>query len=165
MNPFQPSPGGGFDAFVTQLSDAGSTLVYSSYLGGRGNEVGYAIAVDATRSCGDHQEEPVRATFRWRMPLQPAVAGGLDAFVTKIASERVNHPPVADAGDDQTVAEGTLVALDGWRALTLMAIPSASAGSKPMAPDCPVRLHGGAADLHRPPGRPLGDTGLCLHGE
>ena len=32
--------------FVTKLNAAGSALVYSTYLGGSGGEIGYAIAVD-----------------------------------------------------------------------------------------------------------------------
>jgi Beta-propeller repeat len=45
---FQTAHGGGFyDAFVTKLNPAGSGLVYSTYLGGSGDEYGQAIAVDA----------------------------------------------------------------------------------------------------------------------
>ena len=44
---FQTTYGGGTaDAFVTQLDAAGSALVYSTYLGGSGNEWGSAIALD-----------------------------------------------------------------------------------------------------------------------
>ena len=47
LNPVQPAFGGGFfDAFVTKLDAAGSTLLYSTYLGGSGGESGYGIAVD-----------------------------------------------------------------------------------------------------------------------
>jgi hypothetical protein len=47
---FQTTYGGGgcCDAFVTQLDAAGSALVYSTYLGGSGNDGGSAIAVDAS---------------------------------------------------------------------------------------------------------------------
>src|SRR5206468_9212110 len=44
---FQTSYGGGYsDAFVTQLNPAGSALLYSTYLGGSGDDRGYGIAVD-----------------------------------------------------------------------------------------------------------------------
>jgi hypothetical protein len=43
---FDPSYNGGPDVFVTKLNAAGSALVYSTFLGGGGSEVGYAIAVD-----------------------------------------------------------------------------------------------------------------------
>jgi uncharacterized repeat protein (TIGR01451 family) len=39
---------GTFEAFVTKLSANGSTLLYSTYLGGGGNEFGRSIAVDAS---------------------------------------------------------------------------------------------------------------------
>ena len=38
------------DAFVTKLSPAGNSLVYSTYLGGSGDEYGYGIAVDGAGS-------------------------------------------------------------------------------------------------------------------
>lgn len=48
---FQPSfGGGGSDAFVTKLSADGSSLAYSSYLGGNGAENGQGIVVDSTGS-------------------------------------------------------------------------------------------------------------------
>jgi hypothetical protein len=39
---------GGFDAFVTKFNPAGTALLYSTYLGGSGNDTGDGIAVDAT---------------------------------------------------------------------------------------------------------------------
>jgi hypothetical protein len=39
--------GGSYDAFVAKLNAAGSALVYSTYLGGAGTEVGYDIALDS----------------------------------------------------------------------------------------------------------------------
>src|SRR2546427_9174807 len=35
------------DAFVTKLDPTGSKLLYSTYLGGSGNDQGFGIAVDA----------------------------------------------------------------------------------------------------------------------
>src|SRR5262249_23661452 len=44
----QPSPGGGLtDGFVAKLSATGSTLIYSTYLGGSGYDFATGIAVDA----------------------------------------------------------------------------------------------------------------------
>jgi Beta-propeller repeat len=43
---FQPTSGGGSDAFVTKLNPTGSGLIYSTYLGGSGADVGRGIAVD-----------------------------------------------------------------------------------------------------------------------
>ena len=46
LNPLQASTGGGEDAFVVKLSATG-TLVYSTYLGGSGDERGAGIDVDS----------------------------------------------------------------------------------------------------------------------
>jgi hypothetical protein len=43
----QPAIGGGWDAFVTIVDGAGSSLVYSTFLGGNLGDEGSAIAVDA----------------------------------------------------------------------------------------------------------------------
>ena len=46
-NPIQATYGGSLgDAFITKLNSQGSALVYSTYLGGSGNENGRGIAVD-----------------------------------------------------------------------------------------------------------------------
>ncbi|HEX9392065.1 MAG TPA: SBBP repeat-containing protein [Usitatibacteraceae bacterium] len=47
---FQPAGGGGWDAFVTKLDAAGSTLIYSTLLGGSDFDEGTGIALDA---CGN----------------------------------------------------------------------------------------------------------------
>jgi len=46
-NAFQRTFGGEWDAFVTKLNPSGS-LVYSTYLGGSGDDEGYGIAVDSS---------------------------------------------------------------------------------------------------------------------
>ena len=46
-NAFQRALAGGADAFVMKLNDAGSELLYSTYLGGKGNDSGKAIAADS----------------------------------------------------------------------------------------------------------------------
>ncbi len=43
---FDTTFNGGTDAFVTKLNAGGAALVYSTYLGGSGNDDGYGIAVD-----------------------------------------------------------------------------------------------------------------------
>jgi beta-propeller repeat-containing protein len=80
--------GGGaspYDAFVTKLNPAGTAIVYSTFLGNSGFDVGLGIAVDGAGDAyvtggTDSTTFPgVNATS-----IQPANAGGLDAFVTKI---------------------------------------------------------------------------------
>ncbi len=83
MNPLQPVNGGGNDAFVAKLNPTGSALVYSTYLGGSGEDDGYGIAVD---SAGNAYVTGLTLStdFPTINPLQPANGGGQDAFVTKI---------------------------------------------------------------------------------
>jgi hypothetical protein len=45
---FQRTNGGSWDVFVTKLNAAGTALVYSTYIGGSGDEYGNAIAVDGS---------------------------------------------------------------------------------------------------------------------
>ena len=47
INAFQTTPGGLSDAFVAKLNPEGSALIYSTYLGGNGNEHAAGIAIDA----------------------------------------------------------------------------------------------------------------------
>ena len=63
MNPFQPQNANNVDAFVTEINAGGSALVYSTYLGGKRADRGYAIAVD---SSGDAYVTgfPVQSLFR-----------------------------------------------------------------------------------------------------
>jgi Beta-propeller repeat len=71
------------DAFVTKLSPAGNTLVYSSFLGGGGTEIGRGIAVDSTGAAyvagwTDSTDFPVA------FALQSSNAGGQDGFVASV---------------------------------------------------------------------------------
>ena len=75
---------GGVDAFVTELAPGGAGLVYSTYLGGAGNDYGRAIAVDnngeayVTGSTNSHNFPVVGCVFC-------AFRGGAaDAFVTEL---------------------------------------------------------------------------------
>jgi hypothetical protein len=84
MNPFQPAFGGGLDAFVTKINPTGSALVYSTYLGGSGEDAGNGIAVD---SAGNAYVTGLTRSinFPTMNPLQPTYGGGdSDAFVAKI---------------------------------------------------------------------------------
>jgi len=71
------------DIFVAKLNAAGSTLVYSTYLGGSGWEYSYEIAVDSAGNAyvaGSTNS----ADFPMASPLDNTLGGGSDATVTKL---------------------------------------------------------------------------------
>ncbi len=82
LNAFQGTHGGSYDAFATKFGPSGA-LVYSTFLGGSGFDQGMDIAVDGAGSAyitgrGDSDDFPTLNA------LQPANAGQIDAFVTKL---------------------------------------------------------------------------------
>ncbi|MGB2592707.1 MAG: SBBP repeat-containing protein, partial [Candidatus Acidiferrum sp.] len=70
------------EAFVTKLSSDGSTLAYSTFLGGSGGDSANAIAVD---NLGQVYVagQTLSADFPVAGPLQPASGGKSDAFISK----------------------------------------------------------------------------------
>jgi hypothetical protein len=50
VNATQKTPGGYGDAFVAALSPSGSALLFSTYLGGSGTDIGMAIGLDASNN-------------------------------------------------------------------------------------------------------------------
>jgi hypothetical protein len=81
---FQPVFAGGlWDAFVTKLDSTGSTLIYSTYLGGMGFDQAFAIAVD-DRGHAYTTGRTNSANFPTVNAFQGFSGGGLDAFVTKL---------------------------------------------------------------------------------
>ena len=84
---FQKTSGGGTDVFVTKMDATSSGLVYSTYLGGRGDDIGRGIVVDAFGNAYTmgSTESPDFPTTPGAFQLSFA-GGGLkgDAFVTKL---------------------------------------------------------------------------------
>src|SRR5207302_10296134 len=90
-NPLQPMYGGFQDAFVAKLDSSGSTLLYSTYLGGSGVEFGIGIAVDSTGNLYV-TGQTASANFPTANALQPANGGGDDAFVAKLVATASTLP-------------------------------------------------------------------------
>ena len=81
----QSSLGGGEDAFATRLSSDGSVLLYSTYLGGSGEDDGYGIAVGESgqASIVGHT---LSNNFPMEDPYQSSRAGLDDAFVFRLSA-------------------------------------------------------------------------------
>ena len=103
--------GGDRDAFVVKLNPAGSGLVYSTFLGGSGDDYGYGIAIDEPRSA-----YVTGATESADFPTTPGAFDtsyrGGDAFVVKLSpsgGRLVYATFLGDSGGDS----GTAIAADG----------------------------------------------------
>lgn len=81
--PVQANSGGGADAFLVRLNEAGNGFFYSSYLGGSGFDQGRSIAVDNT---GNAYVAGITGStdFPVFQAAQGALAGGLDVFVASV---------------------------------------------------------------------------------
>jgi beta-propeller repeat-containing protein len=120
---FQPTFGGGLcgpdfdllpcaDAFVTKLNATGTGLVYSSFLGGSGEDVGRGIAVDASGIA-----YLVGRTRSTNFPTSPGAflrqrRGNTDVFVSKVnsAGTALIYSTLLGGGDDDN---GKDIATDG----------------------------------------------------
>jgi hypothetical protein len=83
---FQTALAGLYDSFITKLNLTGSSLVYSTYLGGSNDDIGAAVALDAAGNI-----YAAGVTLSTDFPTTPAVfqgtfAGDQDVFVTKVNS-------------------------------------------------------------------------------
>jgi uncharacterized repeat protein (TIGR01451 family) len=91
VRPFQATYAGAQDSFVTKLNAAGSALVYSTYLGGSGNDEAYGIAVDASGSAyvtGWTSSTNFPTTSGAFQTTNHAIAPyGANAFVTKFSTD------------------------------------------------------------------------------
>ena len=110
--PLQARKDSDTDAFVTKVNPAGSTLVYSTYLGGGGADSGTGIAVDQLGSA-TIVGTTGSSNFPTAKPLQGVKGGGAtDAFVSTLASPGttlVSSSYLGGREDDQAtgVAIGT----------------------------------------------------------
>ena len=83
-SPLQATSGGYYDAFLAKLNAAGSALVFSTYLGGSGNEKAQGVAVDASGNA-----YLAGGTFSSDFPVTSGAFqtsygfGAFDAFVAK----------------------------------------------------------------------------------
>jgi Bacterial Ig-like domain (group 3)/Beta-propeller repeat len=114
MRPLQAANAGGRDAFVAKINSKGSQLVYSTYLGGSNLDYGVGIAVDNAGNA--YVTGSTYSTdFPTKNPLQAALAGSWDAFVTKInpsGSSVVYSTYLGGGGGDDVGGSGYGIAVD-----------------------------------------------------
>jgi hypothetical protein len=82
-NPVQATEAGGLDVFVTKLDRDGDRLIYSTYLGGSGDDQARDIAIDRQ---GNAYISGTTDSFDFptKNPIQSSLGGGDDAFVAKL---------------------------------------------------------------------------------
>jgi len=106
---FQTAFGGGTDAFVSKINSTGSTLLYSTYLGGSRYEFGIGIAVDASGNAyatGDttSTDFPTANAFQATCILNEYGLCQSDAFITKLnptGSSLIHSSYLGGTGSDQ----------------------------------------------------------------
>ena len=85
FQPFKAGPGGGRDAFVTKLSPAGDSIVYSTFLGGSNADIGTAIAVDQAGNAYV-TGQAVSSDFPTVNPIQATKRSSGDVFITRVSA-------------------------------------------------------------------------------
>lgn len=97
-NPIQGAYGGNTDVFVTKLSPDGGTLVYSTFLGGAGQDLPRVLV--ATPDGAVHVTGATTGSWPVVSAIQPAYEGGRsDAFVFAIGAD-LNPPAITSAPPD-----------------------------------------------------------------
>ncbi|MDA8306865.1 MAG: SBBP repeat-containing protein [Deltaproteobacteria bacterium] len=110
-NALQSVNGGGCDAFVTEIAAGGKSLVYSTYLGGSGDDEASGIAVDSSGNAYV-TGTTVSADFPTHNAIQSTYGADSDAFVTEIAAagqSLVYSTFLGGSRDDS----GNCIAVDG----------------------------------------------------
>ncbi len=108
---FQTTYGGSWDGFVTKLNSTGTALVYSTYIGGSGDEEGYDIAIDGSGNAyltGWTSSTDYDITAG---AFQTTNSGGgyySDVFVTKICLSSISLTS-GSGTDNQTLCVNTAI--------------------------------------------------------
>ncbi len=121
LSPFQPANAGSYDIFVTKLNAVGNAMIYSTYLGGSGDEFNHGTAIDSRRNI--YLAGPTTSNhFPTVSAAQPQFGGGTwDAFVAKISPDKTSgsatrpgpsEPSKASDGTERSIPSRTLAV---WR--------------------------------------------------
>ncbi len=82
-NAIQAVNAGGVDAFVFKLNPTGSTLLYATYIGGRGDDRAAGVAVDSSGQIY-LAGSTASTNFPLVSPIRLALGGSRDAFAVKL---------------------------------------------------------------------------------
>ncbi|MCW6049980.1 SBBP repeat-containing protein [Lyngbya sp. CCAP 1446/10] len=105
-NALQSVSGGGKDAFVTKINSSGSALVYSTYLGGSGDEYGNGIAVDSSGAVYV-AGSTASTNLPTANPFQAANGGSADVFITKLIPGGPQVKIIESGGSTNVAESGT----------------------------------------------------------
>ncbi len=113
-NPYQAVNAGGGDVFAAKLNPAGNKLVYSTYLGGSGEDWGKGISVDS-RGNAYVTGWTYSTNFPTKNAYQAANAGVHDAFIAVFTKAPPNTPSMPSgpvSGKIRTLYRYTTSAID-----------------------------------------------------
>ncbi len=83
-SPYQASNAGGGDAFITELDPAGSALIYSTFLGGSGNDLATDVSLDGSGNA-HIVGHTASSNFPTLLPFQGTYGGSTDSFLVKLS--------------------------------------------------------------------------------
>src|SRR5208282_5187128 len=95
-----------FDVFVTKLNPTGTALVYSTYLGGSADDIGYAIALDSAKNV-----YVAGQTYSDDFPVTAGVLRGVcgEIFVSGVATPTCDARLISDAFVTKINATGSAI--------------------------------------------------------
>ncbi len=155
VNAIQSALAGTTNAFVAAWNGQTGALEYSTYLGGSGNDNGYAIAADGAGNAyvaGSTGSSDFPSKYAFQYSFCPNADGGcLDAFLAKISPQGAG-PSIALAGVTNAASYGTVVSPGEIFSIfgTALAVTPASATAPPLPlklSDVSVFVNGVAAPL------------------
>jgi Beta-propeller repeat len=105
----QPALGGNYDAFVTGFESTGTTLVFSTTVGGSGADLANAVAADSTNGNTYVAGSTSSANFPVQAPYRLNNSGVNDIFVAKMTPASIPPTPPAVISLSPTFGSGASV--------------------------------------------------------
>lgn len=110
---FMSEPGGGgYDAFVTKFNSTGNGLIYSTYLGGDGNDEAYAITVDSWGTAYTVGRAETSDDFPVRNAIYSTRRGYESGFICKLPYDE--DDPIISGPDDFSFTAGSSGNIIEW---------------------------------------------------